>query len=63
MIYQCPYPGFGHLAEVITNYHCQTSHKMSREKLIKKYGKPIEMKLDRKKLQDNLSVYRVVKLT
>lgn len=40
----CPYPNCEHKGEIITNSHCKTDHKMSRDEVFRLYGKPVPLK-------------------
>jgi hypothetical protein len=37
-MFQCP--ACGELMEILTNYHCQSQHDMSKKELINHYGAP-----------------------
>jgi hypothetical protein len=52
MLYKCPYPGCMHTFDVLTNAHAST-HGLTKDKLIKKHGKPQEVKLDPIKVKMN----------
>jgi hypothetical protein len=41
---KCSFPNCDHLGDIITNYHCESVHGMTKKEVMHTYGEPIEVK-------------------
>lgn len=41
---KCSFPDCDHLGDIITNFHCEDNHGMTKNEVIHTYGNPIEVK-------------------
>lgn len=55
---KCPVPGCEHVFDILTIYHCETSHNMTRKELLKKHGKPTFLRIDGSARTKNLKLHK-----
>lgn len=49
-ILECPVQGCNHRASILTKFHFRNEHGIERHEVVKKYGKPKPVNVQRKKV-------------